>query len=166
MTFWGAGRARLVLPAPRLRRLGLERTEPGHFALPKIDLARIATLALEVGSRFDAPVATLSSIDKAALELVRLALVLPAAIVVPVTARTATDSGLLSADASSIFEYRGRKVVDLKIVGRAPVPLEGAPETEFVVFRGGEGLRDQVAIIVGKPDLSQARARCGCIRPA
>ena len=44
---------------------------------------------------------------------------------------------------------------DLKIVSRAPVPLEGAPTSEFVVFRGGEGLRDQVAIIVGKPDLSQ-----------
>jgi GTP cyclohydrolase II len=44
---------------------------------------------------------------------------------------------------------------DLKIVSRAPVPLEGAPTSEFVVFRGGEGLRDQVAIIVGKPDLAK-----------
>ena len=35
---------------------------------------------------------------------------------------------------------------------RAPVPLEGAPDTEFAVFRGGEGMRDQVAIVVGKPD--------------
>jgi GTP cyclohydrolase II len=33
--------------------------------------------------------------------------------------------------------------------------LEGAPTSEFVVFRGGEGLRDQVAIVVGKPDLSK-----------
>ena len=43
----------------------------------------------------------------------------------------------------------------MKIVGRAPVPLEGAPDTEFVIFRGGEGLRDQVAILVGKPDLTR-----------
>ena len=42
----------------------------------------------------------------------------------------------------------------------------GAPDTEFVVFRGGEGLRDQVAVIVGTPDLSRARALCGCTRPA
>jgi GTP cyclohydrolase II len=150
------GRARLVLPAPRLRRLGFDRTEPGHFALPKIDPERIAALTLEVGARFDAPVAALASIDKAALELARLALILPALVVVPVTARTAAESGLLAADAAAIFEYRGRKVVDLKIVGRAPVPLEGAPETEFVVFRGGEGLRDQVAILIGKPDLAKA----------
>lgn len=151
----GRGRARLVLPAPRLRRLGLERTEPGHFALPKIDVSRVAALSLEVGARFDAPVAALSSIDKAALELARIALILPAVIVAPVTTRTATDSGLLMADASAIFEYRGRKVVDLRIVGRAPVPLEGAPDTEFVIFRGGEGLRDQVAILIGKPDLAK-----------
>jgi len=45
-------------------------------------------------------------------------------------------------------------VARLAIVSRAPVPLEGAEQTEFVVFRGGEGLRDQVAILVGKPDLS------------
>lgn len=149
------GRARLVLPAPRLRRLGLERTEPAHFALPKIDLDRIAMLALEVGARFDAPAASLSSIDKAALELVRLSLILPAIVVAPVTARLAADSGLLCADAAAIFEYRGRKIADLRIVGRAPVPLEGAPETEFVIFRGGEGLRDQVAILIGKPDLAR-----------
>ena len=149
------GRARLILPAPRLRRLGLERTEPGHFALPKLNLDRVATLALEVGARFDAPVAALSSIDKAALELLRLSLVLPAAIIVPVTTRAAAESGLIVAESSAVFEYRGRKVIELKIVGRAPVPLEGAPDTEFVIFRGGEGLRDQVAILIGKPDLAR-----------
>src|SRR5690606_13568881 len=132
-----------------------ERTEPGHFALPKIDIERIGALALEVGARFDAPVANLSSIDKAALELARLSLILPAVIAAPASARAAADSGLLTVDAAAIFEYRGRKVADLKIVGRAPVPLEGAPDTEFVVFRGGEGLRDHVAILIGKPDLSK-----------
>src|ERR687893_511332 len=50
---------------------------------------------------------------------------------------------------------RRARALDLAIVSRAPVPLGGAPASEFVVFRGGEGLRDQVAIIVGKPDLSR-----------
>jgi GTP cyclohydrolase II len=40
-------------------------------------------------------------------------------------------------------------------VSRSPVPLEGAPTSEFVVFRGGEGLRDQVAVIVGTPDFTK-----------
>src|SRR6478735_733286 len=39
--------ARLVLPAARLRRLGIERVAPGVVALPTIDLARIETLALK-----------------------------------------------------------------------------------------------------------------------
>ena len=51
----GKRRARLLLPAPRLRRLGLDRVKPGAIALPTIDLARIAMLALEVGARIDAP---------------------------------------------------------------------------------------------------------------
>jgi GTP cyclohydrolase II len=149
------GRARLVLPAPRLRRLGLDRAEPGVIALPSIDLARIGYLSLETNARFDAPVAALSPVDRAALEVVRLALILPAVVVVPVTARAAAESGLLVAESAAVFEYRGRSVVDMQIVGRAPVPLEGAPDTEFVIFRGGEGLRDQVAIVIGKPDMSK-----------
>jgi GTP cyclohydrolase II len=149
------GRARLVLPAPRLRRLGLERTEPGVLALPVIDLARINEMALETGARIDAPVSALSPVDRAALEVVRLSLILPAVLVVPVTAKAAAECGLLVAESAAIFEYRGRSVVDLALVGRGPVPLEGAPETEFVIFRGGEGLRDQVAIVIGKPDMSR-----------
>ena len=149
------GRARLVLPAPRLRRLGLERTEPGVLALPIIDLPRINEMALETGARIDAPVSALSPIDRAALEVVRLSLILPAVLVVPVTAKAAAECGLLVAESAAIFEYRGRSVVDLAIVGRGPVPLEGAPETEFVIFRGGEGLRDQVAIVIGKPDMTK-----------
>src|SRR5918993_515518 len=107
------GHAHLVLPAARLRRLGLDRTTPGRVALPVVDRQRIETLALKAEARIDAPVRPAEAIDEEALELARLSLVLPA------------------------------------------VPLDGAPTSEFVVFRGGEGLRDQVAIIVGKPDLSR-----------
>ena len=146
--------SRLVLPAPRLRRLGFERTEPGAIALPRIDLPRIEALSLQVGARFDAPVAALTKLDRAALELVRLALVLPAVVVTAVAARSASDAALVEVDVSSIAAYRIEKAAELRIMARAPVPLEGAPDTEFVVFRGGEGLRDQVAVIVGKPDLS------------
>ena len=147
-------RARLLLPAPRLRRLGLERVKPGAIALPIIDLPRIATLALELGARIDAPVASLSRLDLAALELVRVALVLPAVVVFPVSVRDIEGEGLVRVEAAAIEAYRRNAVRDLHIVGRAPVPLEGAPETEFVIFRGGEGLRDQVAVIIGKPDFA------------
>ncbi len=147
--------ARLVLPAPRIRRLGLERTAPGSFALPRIDVNRIGTLALELNARFDAPVAPLSKLDTGALELAHLALILPAVVVVPVAARAVAAMQLIEVETAAISSYRAREVAQLHIISRAPVPLEEAPDTEFVVFRGGEGLRDQVAVVVGKPDMSE-----------
>ncbi|CAD5247782.1 GTP cyclohydrolase-2 [Bosea sp. 62] len=152
-----AGKARLVLSAARLRRLGAKgRAETGILAMPAIDLARIETLALKIDARVDAPVGPAGALDNAALELARLALVLPAVILVPVQAAQVAGEPLIEVSIEAINGYRTAQVARLAIVGRAPVPLEGAPETEFVVFRGGEGLRDQVAIIVGKPDLSTA----------
>lgn len=152
-----AGNGHLVLTPARLRRLGArERAEPGIFALPAIDLERIACLAFWLESRMDAPVAPASALDGAALELARLSLVLPAVLVVPIGAAAVAGESLVAADVAAVNAYRAEQAASLRIVGRAPVPLEGAPDTEFVVFRGGEGLRDQVAIIVGKPDLSAA----------
>ncbi len=147
------GRPRLVLAAARLRRLGVERTQAGVICCPVIDHARIAQLALKLDARIDAPVAPPAALDEDALELMRLALVLPAALVVPVDAGT-LDGSVLRVESEAVRAYRRAKARDVKIISRAPVPLEGAPKTEFVVFRGGEGLRDQVAIVVGSPDLA------------
>lgn len=150
-----AGRAHLVLPPARLRRLGIERQAPGLVALPVVSRERIETLALKVEARIDAPVRPAGFLDEAALELARLSLVLPAVIVVPLSPSIAIDPSLVRVEASAIMQYRRTSAAQLTIVSRAPVPLEGAPASEFVVFRGGEGLRDQVAIIVGKPDLGK-----------
>jgi GTP cyclohydrolase II len=147
------GRARLVLPAARLRRLGLERTQPGAVALPVIDLMRLETLALRIEARIDAPVGPVAAVDEEALELLALALVLPAALVVPASGEIPPD--LLAVPGEAVRAYRASQARTIAIVSRAPVPLEGARDTEFVVFRGGEGLRDQVAIVVGRPDLSR-----------
>ncbi len=80
------GRARLVLPSARLRRLGLERNAPGSLAMPHVDRQRIETLALRIDAKADAPVAVAADIDLLALELATLALVLPAVVVIPVDA--------------------------------------------------------------------------------
>ncbi|TDR89736.1 GTP cyclohydrolase II RibA [Enterovirga rhinocerotis] len=147
-----AGAARLVLPAARLRRLGLQREGNGAVALPSVDPARIATLAFEIDARVDAPVHATEALDEDALELARLALSLPAIVVIPLGPSVAADASVLRVAASAVHGYRADRVRDLVMVARSPVPLADAHETEFVVFRGGEGLRDQVAIIVGKPD--------------
>lgn len=148
----GASDARLVLPAPRLMRLGAARDRAGVVPLPRLDAARIAHLALAIDAHVDAPLASAAEVDLAALELLGLGLLLPAAVVLLLPA-TATD-GAVRVRIEDVMAYRATQVAQLRIVGRAPVPLEGAGETEFVVFRGGEGLRDQVAIVVGRPDLS------------
>ncbi|MDF2812702.1 MAG: ribA [Microvirga sp.] len=146
--------ARLILPAARLRHLGLDRLVSGIVALPTVDLGRIETLALKVDARIDAPVGPTSTLDDVALELAHLALVFPAVVAVQIDPALASDLGALVVAAKDVRSFKRRKVDDLHVVSRAPVPLDGAPETEFVIFRGGEGLRDQVAIIIGKPDLS------------
>lgn len=146
--------ARLVLPAPRLDKLGHPASRPGAVALAGVDAGAVARLALDVQSRLpgDAAVAPANGLDSSALDLLGLALVLPAAVVVDID--PAAAPGLLRVSREAIASYRAAQVASLKIVGRAQVPLEGATDTQFVVFRGGEGLRDQVAIIVGRPDLS------------
>jgi GTP cyclohydrolase II len=148
------GRARLVLPAARLRRLGLDRPQPGVVSFPVPNAERAEMLGLKIDGRIDAPVAPVVALDEAALELARLTLVTPASYVLPV-AKTDLPASITMVSAADITQYRASQVKAMKIVGRAPVPLEMAAETEFVVFRGGEGLRDQVAIIVGKPDFSK-----------
>ncbi len=145
----------LLLPAARLRRLGLDRSAPARIALPQVDPARIEMLALTTDAHVDAPVFPVDRLDEAALELARLALVVPAVVMIPLPASAGTNTHILSVDAEALFGFRRLQARGIRIVGRAPVPLEGAPETEFVVFRGGEGLRDQVAIVIGKPDLTK-----------
>jgi GTP cyclohydrolase II len=153
---FAAGMARLALPPARLRRLGaVNRKIAGIVALPTIDMARIEQLVLKVEGKLDAPVAPANAIDMSALELAALSLVLPALVVVPVDPAAVADEPLIRVSAAAINSFRRTQVEELSIVGRAPVPLEDAPATEFVVFRGGEGLRDQVAIVVGQLDLTQ-----------
>ncbi len=149
------GRARLVLPAARLRRLGLERQQPGVVALPTVDAERIETLALKIEARVDAPVSPVLPLDEVALELARLSLTIPAIVTMPIDVAIVPENLFVRVPAEAVREFRHAEVKAMTIVGRAPVPLEGAPETEFVVFRGGEGMRDQVAIIVGKPDFNK-----------
>ncbi|HEY0571859.1 MAG TPA: GTP cyclohydrolase II RibA, partial [Enterovirga sp.] len=148
--------ARLVLPAARLRRLGVDRIANGAIARPLVDAARLQRLAFEIEARIDGPVLPTNALDEDALELARLALALPAVIVLPLTNHPVDiDRMLLRVTGAALRGYRSDQANHLVIVGRAPVPLDGAEDTEFVVFRGGEGLRDQVAIVVGAPDVSQ-----------
>ena len=147
----------LVLSQPRLRQLGYAGEEPGLLPLDGMSAADIHALVAQTDGRLNghAPKAA-GKAEKAALELMRLALLLPAAIVVRRTGEN-TDSALpfVTVDAASLKHYRKHVINAPRIVSRAPVPLEEVGDTEFVVFRGGEGMRDQVAVVVGKPKTSE-----------
>lgn len=146
------GQARLIMPATRLRRMGLAgRRQNGVLAFPTPDAARLQALSFGMGVKIDAPVAPASDLDEGALELARLSLMAPAVYALPL-ARDLLTPDLVTVGLEAVTGYRHARAASLEIVARAPVPLENAAQTEFVVFRGGEGLRDQVAVIVGQPD--------------
>ena len=146
--------ASLLLPAARLRRLGLERDSSGRISLPSLDFNRIQHLALRLDAKIDATVMTISPLERACLDLCALALVLPAVVIIPVQSNTELATSLLLGRMEAISAYRRQRSTSLMMISRAPVPLEDAA-TEFVVFRGGEGLRDQVAIVIGNPDFER-----------
>ncbi|MEI6573519.1 MAG: GTP cyclohydrolase II RibA [Alphaproteobacteria bacterium] len=146
------GKAHLVLTEKRLARLGVQRETAGALALPRLDAERILALSTKPDARIDAPVGATTIIDRAGLDLAGLALLLPAVIVIPLTSERLAGESILSVRAEAIEHYRKQAATKLTLVSRAPVPLEGAEQSEFIVFRGGEGLRDQVAVKVGTPD--------------
>jgi GTP cyclohydrolase II len=124
------GRGRLVLPAARLRRLGREGQDPGSIAFPVVDVDRLEALSLKLDAKVDAPVSRISDLDAMALELAALSLTLPGVFVVDVEGTAPT--GLVAVAADDIRGYRSAATANLEMVSRAPVPLEYAPNTEFV----------------------------------
>lgn len=145
----------LALAAPRLRRLGAARREAGTIALPILDVARAHALAFHASARLDAPAAPLAPLDEGALELMRLAQLLPAAVIARGGGAKAIFPRMFDVALADVKSFSLARLASLRIVSRARVPLEGATDSEFIVFRGGEGLRDQVAIVIGAPDVSR-----------
>jgi len=83
---------------------------------------------------------------QAALDLTKLARLLPAALV-----WQASDPGLLSIRTAEVRRFRTVAPVQLRQVAAAPVPLFDATDTRIVAFRPADGGREHLAIIVGDP---------------
>jgi GTP cyclohydrolase II len=164
----GAGEPDLVLSAPRLRLLGGDGAAPAVLPLGGMDAAAIHEIVSHTGVRLKghAP-QTAGEAANAALDAVRLAFLLPAAVMVPLKPEAAAEAqGLVRVSMDDITCYRETVLSTPRIVARAPVPLEDAGDTEFVVFRGGEGMRDQIAVIFGHPDPAEpvyARLHSACL---
>lgn len=120
------------------------------------ELRAIADPTLDLAQPLKGPFRTLDSpratLDAAALRLLRLAGLLPAALIVDTTdaARLAADEGLLSADAASILAY-DPKADGLAIAADARLPLAEAAAARIVAFRTATGGVEHFAIVIGDP---------------
>lgn len=141
----------LILPAPRLAHLGIKANAPSFVSLSGLMADEIDALLLDCEP--EVPVfghRPADDLEGAALELVKRAYLLPAAVVLPAAAGQQT--ALAEVSAAAVATYHEQSARDLSIATRTRVPLAEATDAEFVIFRGGDGLHDQVAIVVGQPN--------------
>ena len=151
------GRQQLLLTAERARVLGDDRGQPLRLPLAGVPFAQLPALAWQRPAQppadlLAAAMPAADTLAAAAIELAWLALLLPALVVLPL------DAGDLAWQASLAVACSDLQAPPVEaayeVVSRTPVPLRDAGACEFVVFRGGIAQRDQVAVVVGRPDLS------------
>ncbi len=106
----------------------------------------------------NATVACARSREAAAVDLTKLARLLPAAAVVAVRvtpgglAAWAKRHDILHVRARDVADYRTHVVRTLRQVADARVPLDGAEDTRVVAFRPADGGPEYLAIVIGEPN--------------
>jgi GTP cyclohydrolase II len=148
---------RLVITASRARSIGIEATDPVALELtPQIDVQTILALVSDASADHDFIPEPAGTAANAAIDLVKLAQVLPAVLVADTTPALAStfNPQIVTVEASAVARFREESTQSLQIAGDAHVPLNSSVRTRFVVFRDAFG-DDPVAVIVGTPDLSK-----------
>lgn len=99
--------------------------------------------------------AAADALQRAALELIRLARLLPVAVAARISGcadEFATRHDLLTVQVAWIEDYATLAAdEEVALVTHAPVPLEGAEQAEVFAFRPRDGGREQLAIVIGAP---------------
>jgi GTP cyclohydrolase II len=158
-------RHNLLLTAPRAGRLGIGVERDVITPLAGVSFDDASRLAYALGAEKPAIWQPADALASQSAELARLALLLPAMVLADVTPLAdrfdacceIASTRLKGAD---IARQRFDKVV------RTRVPLKDLGDADFVVFRGGLAQKDQVAIVVGKPDVTKTvpiRIHSSCI---
>ncbi len=103
-----------------------------------------------------APVTEATGAADAAIELVKLARLLPAMVVAPLPPRAvptlAEREGLLLLEAAQVTGYQAIAARSLQPVSEARVPLADAENTRIIAFRPSDGGIEHLAILIGDPD--------------
>jgi GTP cyclohydrolase II len=153
---WPAGTT-LVLTDQRLASLGRADVGPGAWQLPlgpETPPQLAATLAdptapAEPAACALARLATpADELAAGAVELCKLAGLLPAALCLPPSVHAPEVAVLLDA----VRRYRELEALSLRPVGEARVPLADAENARIVAFRPADGGPEQFAILVGEPE--------------
>ena len=112
----------------------------------------------DLSTLFDTPRPATDS-ELGALALMRRALLLPAAVTVPVEGALAKDiepmieqGWLLKVDTDSSLRCHDLSAGMIRRISEADVPLAKALKTRFILFREADGLREHVAVVIGTPD--------------
>jgi GTP cyclohydrolase II len=164
----GDGKLALALTRRRAAALGLapSPSTPGGtivLALPAdTEAAFVQKLAdpgaAVVGLGIASP--TGDEVVDAAVEIMKLARLLPAAVIVEIdtgdVSRLTSEEGLLALDASDVFAYQAAASRSMRIISEARVPLADAENTRLVHFRPSDGGVGHVAILIGDPDPASA----------
>lgn len=159
-----AGVACLVT-ASRAGALGLDARDASVVAIETeggLDRDAIATIIGETfdGSQLVRPSAKPATpMQQTALEVVKLARLLPAALTSPIDSdptEFAQRYNLLALDIANISEYRGAAGALMDYAVDTTVPLEGAEKTRMIAYRPADGGKAHVAIVIGEPDGSRA----------
>jgi GTP cyclohydrolase II len=116
-----------------------------------------------------AHVVAAGSAADAAIRLMKLARLLPAAVVAPLSSDDALSwaraNGRWSVTVQAIESYERLQAEDLRIVSEARVPLADAENTRIVSFRSRDGGAEHLAIVIGaldasKPVLTRLHSEC------
>jgi GTP cyclohydrolase II len=148
---------RLVLTGRRARSLGIDADKPVAIEVgSEIDVSTIMALVADAKAKHQFTPEPASPEAMAAIDLVKLAQVLPAVLVAETTATavSAVTPRLITVQSKAVTRFRAAAGDALSIAGEAHVPLNSGVGTRFVVFRDALG-DDPVAVIVGTPDFSK-----------
>jgi GTP cyclohydrolase II len=150
-------RPHLLITARRARALGLDGAGPTGLAVGDLhNAASILSLAADAQVTRHLDVVPAGETAPAAIELAKLAQLLPALLVGEgrTAAVDASDPSFVSVAADAIAQFRRAAIESLAVVTEVAIPLTGGIAARFVIFRDAIG-GTPIAVIVGKPDLAQ-----------
>lgn len=152
--------ARLVLSGQRVTSLGVLTDPETAWSIdiePNTPLTVVSALFDPTAPSDDFAIRTLAiravqadELHLGAIELCKLAGLLPSAVVLR------SDPHVIDLPLAAIGNHRRVEALNLTPVGEVRLPLDGAENARIITFRPSDGGREQLAIIIGKPETIEA----------